>query len=212
MIAIPAFFPERLRRAAVTVSARRGESLFHQGDAVKGIYRIGAGQVELVRYAPNGDRIILHRALPGEFVAEASLAVPAYHCSAVCSTDVEALLFPAPEFLSCLRDVPDFAAMWSMELANSLRVLRMRCERSQLKSARDRIVHFLLTEPVDTVGAVSIPGSLSAWADELGLARETLYRTLARLAREGMVERRGSRVKLLRNPASTHRSRDKADV
>ena len=57
------------------------------------------------------------------------------------------------------------------------------------------------------MGVARLMVSCKAWAAELGLTHESLYRTLARLEAEGHVTRRGPVLRLARHStlASPHR-------
>ncbi|WP_414718801.1 helix-turn-helix domain-containing protein [Sulfuricella sp.] len=46
---------------------------------------------------------------------------------------------------------------------------------------------------------IHLPGSLKAWAAEMNLAHETLYRTLNEMEARGLIERQGQILRLLRN-------------
>jgi CRP-like cAMP-binding protein len=58
-------------------------------------------------------------------------------------------------------------------------------ERLSLNSAAERILHYLETQGDN--GVVTLTMSRKAWATELGLSHEALYRTLRRLQDDGVV-------------------------
>jgi CRP/FNR family transcriptional regulator, dissimilatory nitrate respiration regulator len=68
-------------------------------------------------------------------------------------------------------------------------------ERLRLRGAEARVRHYLLTEG-DATGGLELICTLSHWADLLGLTRETLYRTLARMEARGKLDRSGKRLQL----------------
>jgi CRP-like cAMP-binding protein len=186
--ALPTFWPDALRHAARTILVKKGAMLFRRGDKTRGIYWVQQGQVRLQRYAPDGSEIVLHRARKGDYLAEASLWAQAYHCDALCTEAAELVLLPGPVLVACIREGPDFAIAWSVALSGNLRAVRACLERSGLRSARDRVLHYLVTEGGEE-GAVTLNQPMTAWAAELGIAHETLYRTLADLERSGTIER-----------------------
>ncbi|MEP7173127.1 MAG: cyclic nucleotide-binding domain-containing protein, partial [Aestuariivirga sp.] len=67
---------------------RKGQYLFHQGDTVVSMFLIEAGEARLLRRQRDGGAIVLQRALPGSFLAEASLFAARYHCDATATTRV----------------------------------------------------------------------------------------------------------------------------
>lgn len=193
----PAFFPPKLRQASRLVAIRKGAQLFHLGDTVQAVYRVAKGEIWLVRYGADGGEILLHRAGAGEYFAEASLDAEQYHCTAICAAEGTLLAIPVQVFRAFLEGDSGFAFAWAMELAGNLRALRRRHERLSLKGASDRVLHYLLTEGADGTGEVHLPGSLKAWATEMNLAHETLYRTLNEMEARGLIERQGKILKLL---------------
>ena len=195
----PSFFPSELRQTCRIGPIRKGEQLFHLGDNVQAIYRVVAGEIRLVRYGADGGEILLHRAGAGEYFAEASLGAEYYHCTAICTAEGTLLTIPVKVFRTFLEGDSSFAFAWAMELAGNLRALRKRFERLSLKGASDRVLHYLLTEGAEETGEVHLPGSLKAWAAEMNLAHETLYRTLNDMEARGLIERQDQILRLLGN-------------
>jgi CRP-like cAMP-binding protein len=187
--------PRALRDLAHVTPMRRKNVLFRRGDPASAVFCVLSGEVRLVRTTAEGGEIVQHRARAGEFFGEAALAGAHFHCDAVCSAAGRVAVFDAPKLRSCLLGDPALALLWIGMLSRHLRAARMRIERLGLKGARRRILHWLATETGDT-GAAGIQRPVKAWAAELGLAHETLYRELARLQAEGLVQRRGRSVTL----------------
>ena len=94
---------------------------------------------------------------------------------------------------TALRDLLDvdreFSRQWVALLARQLRAVRTRVERLSLKSAAERIRHLLVSEGRGTRCEVVLGGTLKDLARNLGLTHEALYRTLAAMEREGVIER-----------------------
>ena len=93
-----------------------------------------------------------------------------------------------------------FASTWAVRLAHSLRRVFARYERRSLKTARERLLHFVVTESRGRP-YLDLPHTLASLAGELGLTRESLYRTLALLERDGIVRREGKRLVMPSAPA-----------
>ena len=70
-------------------------------------------------------------------------------------------------------------------LAAEVRKLRAQCERLSLRSAADRIAHYIEAEGRD--GRLELRQTKKAWAAELGLTHEALYRALTGLQRAGRI-------------------------
>lgn len=151
-----------------------------------------SGELHLVRPSLTGSQVVLQRATGG-FLAEASLDQASYHCDAVACVPSEVLVFPRKTFVEALSD-ERFRMRWLSHLAGELRRVRAQAERLSLKTAQDRIIHYIETEGED--GVLVLSRSKKDWADELGLTHEALYRALARMTRSGLLGVDGSRLSI----------------
>lgn len=179
-------------------SVAAGAGLFRRGDAAIGPYRVDAGRVRLVRDSPTGQRLVLHRAGPGELVAEAAIFADAYMCDAIAETDSTVRLIPADAIRRRLDRDAAFARSFAEAMARQVQDLRTRAEILTLRPATERILVYLGLRAVD--GTARLPGTLKAAAEEIGLTHEAFYRALAVLARDGRIRREGSAVTLVRSP------------
>jgi CRP-like cAMP-binding protein len=171
---------------ATTRRLKAGDILFRQGDPSAALHLLHRGRLRLQRHTPEGTLVILHTARAGESFAEAALFAPRHHCDAVALADSLVVSVPKPALLAALRDEPERALRLAAMLAAQLRTLRGRLETRNIRSARERLLHHVAASG----GAVAAPrGGLSDLAAELGLTREALYRTIARLVAEGALLR-----------------------
>lgn len=185
--------PTKLRAVAERREIAPGETLFRLGDRLQGVFFLVAGEVRLVRRARNGAEIVLQRSRGG-FFAEAGLGTKEYHCDAVAVESSAVVRFPAREFRAALGEDETFRDAWISHLAGEVRNSRAQCERLSLRSAAQRIVHYIESEGAD--GSVILTESRKAWAAELGLTHEALYRTLRRLQANGTLAIDANRITL----------------
>jgi CRP/FNR family transcriptional regulator, dissimilatory nitrate respiration regulator len=75
--------------------------------------------------------------------------------------------------------------------------LRTSLERRNIRSARDRIRHYLAVNVVADRRTAILPGTLKELAADLGLTHEALYRALARMQQDGVAEHRGGKLRLV---------------
>jgi CRP-like cAMP-binding protein len=179
-----AAFPEPLRSAAREIRARAGETLFRLGSRPRLMLFVIQGEVRLVRRTSGGADVVLQRARSG-FVAEASLESARYHCDVEAVTESRLLGVPRDLFREALDHDAAFREFWMRRLAAEVRKLRAQCERLSLRGAADRITHYIEAEGRD--GRLELSQTRKAWAAELGLTHEALYRALAGLQRTGRV-------------------------
>ncbi|MGJ4915214.1 Crp/Fnr family transcriptional regulator [Bradyrhizobium sp. HKCCYLRH2060] len=187
-----AALPEAARLKTRRIQVPRQGTVFCRGDRPQAMFFVLTGEVRLLRRSRAGDDIILQRARQG-FLAEASLDQASYHCDAVAAQDSALLAIDRTAFAEALRR-PEIRDRWSDHLARELRKVRAQSERLSLKTARERIVHFIETEGEG--GEVELGRSKKDWAAELGVTHEALYRALARMAQDGELIVHGTRLRL----------------
>jgi CRP-like cAMP-binding protein len=138
---------------------------------------VATGEVRLVRIGIDGAELVLQRVRRG-FLAEASMNHSAYHCDGVAAEASMVYRVPMDAFASALR-VETFRNGWIRHLAQELRRARAATERSQLKTVRQRVLHYIELEGRN--GQLVLSQSKKDWAKELGVTHEALYRELARM-------------------------------
>jgi len=185
--------PHRLLRKTKRLRLQRNDALFHINEQPASIFYILSGEVRLVRYSQSGSEVVLQRKSSG-FIAESSLNSLAYHCDALVGVDSDLLAFPLTDFRAALNK-PQFRDYWIDLLAGEVRRLRAQTERLSLNSSAERILHYLASEGSN--GTVVLAHSRKAWAAELGISHESLYRTLARLRKSGHLVIEENRLKLV---------------
>lgn len=170
---------------------KSGETLFRTHDRVRRVFLVVSGEVRLVRRDHNGTEVVLQRSRGG-FFAEASLDNRVYHCDAVVTEAGTMLQFPVDAFRSALDEVANFRGAWMAHLAREVRKLRAQCERLSLHRAEDRITHYIESDGVG--GTIVLNQSRKAWAADLGLSHEALYRALRRLQANGILLVDGNKI------------------
>jgi len=190
------WLPAAVRAAAIDRKLKSGEALFRLGDKTAGLCEVIAGRVRLARVDRSGREIVLHVAGPGDTIAEASLFSPAYHCDAIASTDAVVRVYPKPAVLAAFEKDRKAAQAFTATLARQVMNLRTRIEQRNIRSARERVRHFLALNAGADGRTVELGGTLKDLAAELGLTHEALYRTLAALERSGAIKRGRGKITL----------------
>lgn len=175
-----------------------GQTLFRMGDPTMGIYQVVKGQLQLLRVDSGGREVVLYAAGPGDIFAEAALFSPTYHCDAITKTGAVVRLFPKAKVLSEFRQNPQAAQAFMALLSREIMRLRTRLEQRNIRSARDRVLHFLTLDASADGRTVLLHRTLKELAAELGLTHEAFYRALADLAADGEIERFKDKIVLRR--------------
>ena len=176
------------------------ETLFRQGDPVYAIFAVAEGGVRLVRHGADGRTLTLHTARAGESFAEAALFSDNYHCDAVTDIDSVVAIIPKPALLDAMARDRGLTEAFMALLASQVRDLRSRIELRNIRLARERVVAWLMLAGADR--GVTLNRPLNVVASEIGLSHEALYRALAKLAEDGVIERTERFIKLNDNSAA----------
>jgi CRP-like cAMP-binding protein len=192
----PHWLADRLQDLAIRRSLKAGEVLFRREDQPLGLYLLERGEIRLTRSDPEGREMTLFRAQPGETFAEASLFSEMYHCDAVASVPSVVHLLPRSAVLEAFASEPDIAQAFMAALARQVMMLRTRLENRNLRTARERVLHYLGLQARGIDRVVRVNGNLKSMASELGLTHESLYRTLASLEAEGAIQRTKREIRL----------------
>jgi CRP-like cAMP-binding protein len=156
------------------------------------MFWVHSGEARLVRISPLGSEIVFQRARHG-FLAEASHDQSAYHCDGIAARATRVRAVPIEQFRTALNK-PEVQDVWIRHLSQELRRVRAHAERLSLRTAEDRIIHFIETE--GTNGQLVLTQSKKSWAAEMGLTHEALYRTLRSMTEHGLLIISGARVQL----------------
>jgi len=185
----PEQLPDRLKKSISYHTVERGHPLFCQGDRVKGLFMLRSGLMRFVHYTEQGQLINHYMIYPGEIFAEIVLFVDCYACTAIADQPSEVIMFPKAIVLEELKSNLDFAEAFMAKMAERLHMTKILLELRGLRSARDRVLHYLevLAEPGSNT--LTLTRSLKSIAADLGLSPEALSRTLAQLRQEGIVNR-----------------------
>jgi len=197
-MAVKDWLAPAVRAAAIDRKLKAGEALFRLGDKTAGLCEVIAGRVRLARVDRSGREIVLHVAGPGDTIAEASLFASAYHCDAIASTPAVVRIYPKQAVLAAFEHDRKAAQAFTATLARQVMNLRTRIEQRNIRSARERVRHFLALNVGADGRTVALAGTLKDLAAELGLTHEALYRTLAALERSGAIKRGRGKIMLLR--------------
>ena len=153
-----------------------GAYLFHRGDAIRSIFVVQAGLLELVRHQLGGAAVVLQRGGAGTVLAEASLYSDSYHCDALAAAASAVFEVPKPAFLDVLRADAGFADLWAAHLAHEVQSARTRAEILSLRKVTERLDGWLAWR----AGVVQPKGQWKSIAAEIGVSPEALYRELAK--------------------------------
>lgn len=171
------------KSALKTIAAKRGDTLFWQGQQTHGFFRVLRGSVTLQRMTETADVLVIHRAAKGDYFAEASVFSEAYHCDAVSMHDSEVVCYERATILDLMRAGSDFSTQFSQHLATQVQQYRAHAEILAIRSAKHRVLA--------AIQAGYNQGAMTELAARINLTHEACYRALADLTGEGKLRRVG---------------------
>ncbi len=158
---------------------KSGETLFIQNDATSGLYYLLSGIIDLKRTTSQGNGVLIHRARERDTFAEASLFSDTYHCTATALCESVVMECQRNAISHLLNTDIEFARTMAARFAVQLQNSRRHIELLSIRSAEARILAALndnlLTDDITT------------FADLIGIAPATAYRTLAQLSQDGRI-------------------------
>ena len=188
------FLPKGLLGQCHAHHFEKGDYLFHQGKKPEYMFFIVSGETVLTRISSHGEPTILQRC-KGGFVSEASLLVDAYHCDAIATHNGQAITLPIKSLREALAD-SKFSMKWVQLLSKEIMRLRTQSERLGLKDIRSKLIHLIETEGKQ--GVLTLQSDFKSMASEIGVTHEALYRAIATLEKEGLLEKHPDSLELLK--------------
>ncbi len=193
----PAYL-EALAKVTYVKHYRKGEFIFHEGEEARGFYLVYEGRVKVFKQAPSGKEQIIHLLGPGEPFGEVAVfAGMDFPANASALTDCVLLYLPRKEFVKLIREEPALALNMLAVLSLRLRQFVAMVEALSLKEVSERLASYLLYRRQKEGDDFDLGMNKGQLASFLGTSPETISRIFGRLARMGLVESKGRRVKIL---------------
>ncbi|MFT3844587.1 MAG: Crp/Fnr family transcriptional regulator [Lacibacter sp.] len=181
----------------------KGETIFCEGDEVKGMFFVNTGLVKvhkkwgeekelILRFAKDGD-IFGHRGLGNDTI---------YPVSATALTPTDVCYIDLPFFETTLKVNTEFLYHLMMFFASELKESEKRMRNLAHMPVRGRIANALLTLHkkfgTDDKGNIDIIISRQDLASYTGTVYETLFRSMNEMAEEKLIEFNGKKIKILK--------------
>jgi CRP/FNR family transcriptional regulator, dissimilatory nitrate respiration regulator len=175
------------------------EYLFLQEDPAEGFYIINKGKVKIHRTGTDGREQVLHIMGKGEPCGEVPVFQGKhYPASAMALDKVRALFVPADRFIALSREYPDILIEMLAELSVRLRRFVNLIDDLSLKEVSARLAKHILDLKVREGGnMIELDSTKTVLASRLGTISETISRTLKKMQNKGIIEVKGSTIKVI---------------
>ena len=200
--------PEWLKAIDVNrklIHYNKGESIFHEGDSVNGMYFIFSGLVKVHKKWSDNKELILRFAKEGAIVGHRGLGGDTiYPVSATALTASDICFVNLDFFMATLKVNPDYLFDLMMFFAAELKESEKRMRNIAHMNTKGRIGQSLLTLQdkfgTDAEGYINIEISRQDLASYTGTTYETLFKIMNELAEENAIQIDSKRTKLLDKP------------
>ncbi|RAM49405.1 MAG: Crp/Fnr family transcriptional regulator [Hapalosiphonaceae cyanobacterium JJU2] len=181
--------PTSLQTAITYKDLAHGEVLFYQNEPSQGIFAIDSGRIKLIHYTDVGKTVNHYSVRPGEYFAEVALFNETYVCTAVAELPSRIICFPKEVFLNTLEQDFNLSKTFTEQLARRLHYTKLLLELRGMRSARERVLHYLRVITPANEKILVLEHPLKEIANDIGITPEALSRTLTQLQSDGVITR-----------------------
>ncbi len=176
----------------------KDEILFNAGDSANGFYYVLYGEVRIFRMDNHGKEVEVVRINPGDFFGEAVVFVsdkfPAF---AQAVKDTETLFFSKKTIFQHIDKDPTIARFFISLLAKKCIVLNKRIETLELRTVRQRLAQFILSQYQGQQSDVIVLNMKKIeLARFIGTISETLSRNLKLMQEDNLIEVQGRKIRV----------------
>ncbi|MEO9570837.1 MAG: Crp/Fnr family transcriptional regulator [Polaribacter sp.] len=192
----------RMSNCKTSKTIKKGETLFKEGERLKGIFCIKDGICKVSKMSENGRNQIISLVTKGDLLGERSLiSDEASNLKAVALNEMQVCFIPKEEILKDLSKNPTFSMSVLKEMAKTLKQADNIIVDMAQKTVKQRLAETLLnlhsrfgTSIEDTI---NIHLSREDIANIIGTATESAIRLLSDLKKKKIIEFKGKDISIL---------------
>ena len=182
-------------KTTISVSFKRGETIYRAGDQSNSLYIIHKGKVKIYRLAESGKEQLIRILEPGEFTGELALFTESTHDNyAEAMEHTEICMLNASDLLQFLSKYPSISLKILKEFSHRLDRAEVQATSFATEDVEKRIALYLaeLTDESRSM-IVQLPMSRKDLASFLGTTPETISRKLTSFEESGWIVQQGQR-------------------
>jgi len=179
---------------------KKNQIIHYEGDRAVGIYLVISGKIKTVKMSEDGRELMSGMYHANDFLGvNTILSDKTYTDTATALEDSQLCFFPKEQLEELLKLYPDVAEKFIKILSNEIRSKDTHLLQLAYQSVRKRIAESLLklVRQEESTKGDSIIVTRDDLAAMSGTASETVSRTLTEFRNEGLIEKKGSQLKIL---------------
>ncbi len=185
---------------------KRGDTVYHEGNRVTGIYCVNKGIIKLYKTGVDGKEQIIRFSKQGDIIGYRSILSGELACTTAKVVENAVLCFiPASQLLRLVKENSDFA----------MKIMQLSCKELgeankfildiAQKTVRERLAEILLlledTFDLDNDNILQISLTREEIANLVGTATESVIRLLSEFKSDKYIELHGRKIKILNKKA-----------
>jgi len=176
----------------------KGEVLFRQTDPADSAYFVHSGSIAIYLATYDGRELVINKMYPVECFGELSLITNQPRSTgAAAREDSRVIVIPSGAFMAGMEQEPELMRRILESTAHRLRLSSERESALAFKSAPARIARVLLLLDRQTARAGTVYITQDELAQYVGVARQTVAKTISDWREEGLVVTNRGRIDLI---------------
>ncbi len=185
-----------------TLSFKRGDNLFSQGNQSAGIYCIQSGNIKLTKTGTDGKETIVRIVKKGDVIGHRSLFTSQdFNGTATALDNVVACFIDKSNFLKMIQEKPKISLELINRLSRDMGIAEERSSAFHQKNVRERIAQLILDlgqshgrTLEDGSTQIELKLTREEMATMIGTANETLIRTISEYRKDGLIDQNGKLI------------------
>lgn len=195
---------EDLNLAKTCTRYKKGQVLFHEGTRPLGVFCVNSGRIKVYRLGIDGKEQIIKVSAAGDLLGyKALISEQHYVLSGEALDDCVVCFIPKEDFLKLLKPGSAFYMEVLKAVCAENGIIANRMTEMAQRSVRQRLALSLLMLKDtyglenDREGEIEINLTREDLANIVGTATESLIRLLNEFKREGLIETKGRKIRIL---------------
>ncbi len=193
---------EELKKVAdskITMSVKKGEAIFNEGDKLDGVFCVRDGVSKLSKLSANGKDQIVKLASKGQIMGQRSvISEETTNLSAVAVNDMQVCFIPKESITHTLHTNPNFAIEVLRHMAHDLKEADDVIVNMSQKTVKQRMAEaFLYLQKnygEDQEGFLTLILSREDIANVVGTATESCIRIISEFKNKGFLKTSGKKI------------------